>query len=92
MTTPDGTTATNEAPAKKAPAKDPWDLPDVSGLVVGVLGGTGERDPAGLVHDDQAIALVEGAAGLERCQQAGADREWRRARQVHRFRLTGART
>ncbi|MFF0111664.1 NADPH-dependent F420 reductase [Streptomyces prasinus] len=31
-----------EAPAK-APAKDPWDLPDVSGLVVGVLGGTGPQ-------------------------------------------------
>ncbi|MFF6998631.1 NADPH-dependent F420 reductase [Streptomyces sp. NPDC008313] len=30
------------APAK-APAKDPWDLPDVSGLVVGVLGGTGPQ-------------------------------------------------
>ncbi|UQI43936.1 NADPH-dependent F420 reductase [Streptomyces sp. HU2014] len=28
---------------KKAPAKDPWDLPDVSGLVVGVLGGTGDQ-------------------------------------------------
>jgi NADPH-dependent F420 reductase len=26
-----------------APAKDPWDLPDVSGLVVGVLGGTGPQ-------------------------------------------------
>ncbi|RII17059.1 prephenate dehydrogenase [Streptomyces sp. YIM 130001] len=31
-----------QAPAK-APAKDPWDLPDVSGLVVGVLGGTGDQ-------------------------------------------------
>src|SRR5688572_31983070 len=29
--------------AAKAPAKDPWDLPDVSGLVVGVLGGTGPQ-------------------------------------------------
>ncbi|GAA1013031.1 NADPH-dependent F420 reductase [Streptomyces thermogriseus] len=29
--------------AHKAPAKDPWDLPDVSGLVVGVLGGTGPQ-------------------------------------------------
>lgn len=28
--------------AKKAP-KDPWELPDVSGLVVGVLGGTGDQ-------------------------------------------------
>ncbi|MFI1796106.1 NADPH-dependent F420 reductase [Streptomyces sp. NPDC020379] len=35
MTTSDDT--------KKAPAKDPWDLPDVSGLVVGVLGGTGDQ-------------------------------------------------
>ncbi len=38
---------TNDAnradPAQKAPAKDPWDLPDVSGLVVGVLGGTGDQ-------------------------------------------------
>ncbi|AZM52921.1 NADPH-dependent F420 reductase [Streptomyces sp. WAC 01529] len=31
-----------ETPAK-APAKDPWELPDVSGLVVGVLGGTGDQ-------------------------------------------------
>lgn len=34
--------ASGTAPAK-APAKDPWDLPDVSGLVVGVLGGTGPQ-------------------------------------------------
>ncbi|SNR83201.1 reduced coenzyme F420:NADP oxidoreductase [Actinacidiphila glaucinigra] len=33
----------NETPAPKAPAKDPWELPDVSGLVVGVLGGTGPQ-------------------------------------------------
>lgn len=29
--------------AKKALKKDPWDLPDVSGLVIGVLGGTGDQ-------------------------------------------------
>lgn len=34
--------AAGNAPAK-APAKDPWELPDVSGLVVGVLGGTGDQ-------------------------------------------------
>jgi NADPH-dependent F420 reductase len=34
--------APKDAP-EKAPAKDPWDLPDVSGLVVGVLGGTGDQ-------------------------------------------------
>src|SRR5512147_1571232 len=28
---------------QKAPVKDPWDLPDVSGYVVGVLGGTGPQ-------------------------------------------------
>ncbi|MET9874873.1 NADPH-dependent F420 reductase [Actinacidiphila glaucinigra] len=33
----------NETPAPKAAAKDPWELPDVSGLVVGVLGGTGPQ-------------------------------------------------
>jgi 8-hydroxy-5-deazaflavin:NADPH oxidoreductase len=33
----------NAGDAKKPPAKDPWDLPDVSGLVVGVLGGTGDQ-------------------------------------------------
>ncbi|MEV0095269.1 NADPH-dependent F420 reductase [Streptomyces sp. NPDC050738] len=31
-----------ESVQKPAP-KDPWDLPDVSGLVVGVLGGTGDQ-------------------------------------------------
>lgn len=35
-------TASETTPAK-APAKDPWDLPDVSELVVGVLGGTGPQ-------------------------------------------------
>ncbi|MBQ1087958.1 NADPH-dependent F420 reductase [Streptomyces sp. B93] len=34
-------TSTDSAAQK--PAKDPWDLPDVSGLVVGVLGGTGPQ-------------------------------------------------
>ncbi|MFV2121549.1 NAD(P)-binding domain-containing protein, partial [Streptomyces sp. Act-28] len=32
----------SETETKKA-ARDPWDLPDVSGLVVGVLGGTGDQ-------------------------------------------------
>ncbi|MEU6390329.1 NADPH-dependent F420 reductase [Streptomyces sp. NPDC046939] len=46
MTTSDSDNAQNsgqpsggQAPAKK----DPWDLPDVSGLTVGVLGGTGPQ-------------------------------------------------
>ncbi|WP_432135710.1 MULTISPECIES: NADPH-dependent F420 reductase [unclassified Streptomyces] len=37
------TDSAQPAPARKAPAKDPWDLPDVSGHVVGVLGGTGPQ-------------------------------------------------
>jgi len=36
----DGENASAPAAAKAAP-KDPWALPDVSHLVVGVLGGTG---------------------------------------------------
>ncbi|MCK1796175.1 NADPH-dependent F420 reductase [Streptomyces sp. XM4193] len=36
------TTSENTGSAKPAP-KDPWDLPDVSSLVVGVLGGTGDQ-------------------------------------------------
>ncbi|MGN9762151.1 NADPH-dependent F420 reductase [Streptomyces sp. SD31] len=42
MTSTDSAQQPTGAPAK-APAKDPWDLPDVSGLVVGVLGGTGPQ-------------------------------------------------
>ncbi|MFB7515864.1 NADPH-dependent F420 reductase [Streptomyces sp. NPDC056144] len=42
-TVPAAPAAPAAATAPKAPAKDPWDLPDVSGLVVGVLGGTGEQ-------------------------------------------------
>ncbi|WP_059008818.1 NADPH-dependent F420 reductase [Streptomyces specialis] len=34
---------TSDDAAPKPPAKDPWDLPDVSGLVIGVLGGTGDQ-------------------------------------------------
>ena len=34
---------TSSDSAQKAPTKDPWDLPDVSGYVVGVLGGTGPQ-------------------------------------------------
>ncbi|MFE2495479.1 NADPH-dependent F420 reductase [Streptomyces scopuliridis] len=36
-------TSTDSGSTPKPPAKDPWDLPDVSGLVIGVLGGTGDQ-------------------------------------------------
>ncbi|MFD7012862.1 NADPH-dependent F420 reductase [Streptomyces sp. NPDC059928] len=37
------TSTDNAGNAPKPAARDPWDLPDVSGLVVGVLGGTGDQ-------------------------------------------------
>ncbi|MFE7931014.1 NADPH-dependent F420 reductase [Streptomyces sp. NPDC057456] len=43
MTSTDSAQNASAAAPAKAPAKDPWDLPDVSGLVVGVLGGTGPQ-------------------------------------------------
>ncbi|MEU1332044.1 NADPH-dependent F420 reductase [Streptomyces sp. NPDC005865] len=43
MTSTDSAQNTSEKAPAKAPAKDPWELPDVSGLVVGVLGGTGDQ-------------------------------------------------
>ena len=75
MTTPDGTTATNEAPAKKAPAKDPWDLPDVSGLVVGVLGGTGDQG-RGLAYRLARAGqkVIIGSRAAERAQTAAEER------------------
>lgn len=74
MTTPDGTTATNEAPAKKAPAKDPWDLPDVSGLVVGVLGGTGDQG-RGLAYRLARAGqkVIIGSRAAERARTAAAE-------------------
>lgn len=36
-------TTQDSGSAPKPPAKDPWDLPDVSALSVGVLGGTGPQ-------------------------------------------------
>ncbi|MGW0532947.1 NADPH-dependent F420 reductase [Streptomyces sp. NPDC003032] len=43
MTSTDSARNTSADAPAKAPAKDPWELPDVSGLVVGVLGGTGDQ-------------------------------------------------
>ncbi|MGV9879969.1 NADPH-dependent F420 reductase [Streptomyces sp. NPDC003006] len=43
MTSTDSAQNTSADAPAKAPAKDPWELPDVSGLVVGVLGGTGDQ-------------------------------------------------
>ncbi|MEV0279323.1 NADPH-dependent F420 reductase [Streptomyces sp. NPDC050610] len=66
MTTPDDT--------KKAPAKDPWDLPDVSGLVVGVLGGTGDQG-RGLAYRlaKSGQRVIIGSRAAERARTAAAE-------------------
>ncbi|GAB2976323.1 NADPH-dependent F420 reductase [Streptomyces pseudoechinosporeus] len=57
--------------AAKAPVKDPWDLPDVSGLVVGVLGGTGPQGKGlayRLARAGQKVII--GSRAAERAQSA----------------------
>ncbi|MET8288611.1 NADPH-dependent F420 reductase [Streptomyces sp. NPDC048448] len=60
--------------AQKAPAKDPWDLPDVSGLVVGVLGGTGPQGK-GLAYRlaKAGQKVIIGSRAAERAQAAAAE-------------------
>ncbi|GGJ57833.1 NADPH-dependent F420 reductase [Streptomyces brasiliensis] len=58
----------------KAPAKDPWDLPDVSGLVVGVLGGTGPQGKGlayRLARAGQKVLI--GSRAAERAQAAAEE-------------------
>ncbi|WP_329131151.1 NADPH-dependent F420 reductase [Streptomyces sp. NBC_01476] len=66
----DGKTA---APAK-APAKDPWELPDVSGLVVGVLGGTGDQG-RGLAYRLARARqqVIIGSRAADRARSAAAE-------------------
>ncbi|MEU1402434.1 NADPH-dependent F420 reductase [Streptomyces sp. NPDC005728] len=62
-----------QTPAK-APAKDPWDLPDVSGLVVGVLGGTGPQGKGlayRLARSGQKVII--GSRATERAQAAAEE-------------------
>ncbi|MBX9393024.1 NADPH-dependent F420 reductase [Streptomyces sp. TRM72054] len=71
MTSTDSAAA--EKPAK-APAKDPWDLPDVSGLVVGVLGGTGPQGKGlayRLARAGQKVII--GSRAAERAQAAAEE-------------------
>ncbi|MGW4455089.1 NADPH-dependent F420 reductase [Streptomyces albidoflavus] len=70
MTTPD---SAGDAP-KKAPAKDPWDLPDVSSLVVGVLGGTGDQGRGLAYRLAQAgQRVIIGSRAAERAESAAAE-------------------
>ncbi|MFF1679399.1 NADPH-dependent F420 reductase [Streptomyces sp. NPDC058256] len=73
-------TSTDSAPnavpnaAQKAPAKDPWDLPDVSGLVVGVLGGTGPQGK-GLAYRlaKAGQKVIIGSRAADRAQSAAEE-------------------
>ncbi|QKZ25010.1 NADPH-dependent F420 reductase [Streptomyces chartreusis] len=60
--------------AQKAPAKDPWQLPDVSGLVVGVLGGTGPQGK-GLAYrlGRAGQKVIIGSRAAERAQAAAEE-------------------
>ncbi|OIJ67178.1 NADPH-dependent F420 reductase [Streptomyces mangrovisoli] len=65
---------TSSDSAQKAPAKDPWDLPDVSGLVVGVLGGTGPQGKGlayRLARAGQKVII--GSRAAERAEAAAAE-------------------
>ncbi|MCX4551477.1 NADPH-dependent F420 reductase [Streptomyces sp. NBC_01267] len=57
--------------AQKPAAKDPWDLPDVSDLVVGVLGGTGDQG-RGLAYRLARAGqrVIIGSRAAERAQTA----------------------
>lgn len=54
-----------------APRRDPWDLPDVSGLTVGVLGGTGDQG-RGLAYRLARAGqrVIVGSRAAERARQA----------------------
>lgn len=60
--------------AQKPPAKDPWDLPDVSGLTVGVLGGTGDQG-RGLAYRLARAGqrVIIGSRAAERAEAAAAE-------------------
>jgi len=67
--------STPEPPATpKPPAKDPWDLPDVSGLVVGVLGGTGDQG-RGLAYrlGRAGQKVIVGSRAADRAAAAAAE-------------------
>jgi 8-hydroxy-5-deazaflavin:NADPH oxidoreductase len=71
MTSTDSDRADN---TQKTPAKDPWDLPDVSGLVVGVLGGTGPQGKGlayRLARAGQKVII--GSRVAERAEAAAAE-------------------
>ncbi|AWI28143.1 NADPH-dependent F420 reductase [Streptomyces tirandamycinicus] len=67
-------TSQDNASAPKPAARDPWELPDVSGLVVGVLGGTGDQG-RGLAYRLARAGqkVVIGSRAAERAERAAAE-------------------
>ncbi|GAA2928662.1 NADPH-dependent F420 reductase [Streptomyces enissocaesilis] len=76
MTSTDNSTDSAKNPAARAAgaAKDPWDLPDVSGLVVGVLGGTGDQG-RGLAYRlaKAGQKVIIGSRAAERARSAAGE-------------------
>jgi NADPH-dependent F420 reductase len=63
-----------DAPAAKPAARDPFDLPDVSGLTIGVIGGTGDQG-RGLAYRwaSAGLRVVVGSRDPQRAQAAAAE-------------------
>ena len=80
--------------AQKAPAKNPWDLPDVSGLVVGVLGGTGPQGKGlayRLAKAGQKVIIGSRAADRARAAPGRPGRPSARGEDGHPSAVTGRR-
>lgn len=75
MTTSDSDSDNAKNSGAQAPAKkDPWDLPDVSGLTVGVLGGTGPQGK-GLAYRFARAGqkVIIGSRAAERAEAAAGE-------------------
>lgn len=66
-----GTASDVPAAGPRRPARDPWDLPDVSGLRIGVLGGTGDQGRGlGFRLARAGHPVLLGSRSVERAQSA----------------------
>ncbi|GGJ97761.1 NADPH-dependent F420 reductase [Streptomyces camponoticapitis] len=67
-------TSTDSGSTPKPPAKDPWELPDVADLTVGVLGGTGDQG-RGLAYRLARAGqkVIIGSRAAERAGTAAAE-------------------
>ncbi|MFD3524685.1 NADPH-dependent F420 reductase [Streptomyces sp. NPDC058653] len=67
-------TSTDSGSTPKPPAKDPWELPDVADLTVGVLGGTGDQGRGLAYRLAQAgQKVIIGSRAAERAEAAAAE-------------------